>query len=196
MSFLHRLKLPVAAAALASIGFLGVAAADVSAELAPPTHATCTTPLMLRSIELVRTTNGPAILVSGIKPHDDTRVVLLAEDVDYVQAPDTGTTASSAAAAPAPSARSPSPRCCRSTVHVGIYGIAIGSRTFDLGSGDRAGHILTTHATTRWAPAARRRRPPDIPARDDGVLVLAPQTGQMWPRSGGRTAQPTGRTRT
>ena len=48
----------------------------------------CTTPLQLRTIELVRTAAGPAIQVSGIKPAADTIVALVAEDVVYVQPPD------------------------------------------------------------------------------------------------------------
>ena len=134
MSFLHRFKLPVAAAALASIGFLGVAAADVSAEMAPPTHATCTTPLVLRSIELVRTTNGPAILVSGIKPHDDTRVVLLAEDVDYVQAPAYWNYSIVGCGGTGPVRKVAFTEVLPIDGPRGTYGIAIGGRTFDLGT--------------------------------------------------------------
>jgi hypothetical protein len=48
----------------------------------------------------VRTTTGPAILVSGIKPHANTRVALIPEDVVYVQQPDYWTTSSSGAAIP------------------------------------------------------------------------------------------------
>jgi hypothetical protein len=134
MSFLHRIKLPVAAAALASIGFVGAAAADVSAEPAPPTAAMCTTPLTLRSIELVRTTSGPAILVSGVKPHDDTRVVLLAEDVDYVQAPDYWNYSIVGCGGTGPVRKVAFTEVLPIEGPRGLYGIAIGARTFDLGA--------------------------------------------------------------
>src|SRR4051794_32360616 len=107
MPLLHHWRRPVAAAALATIGLLGAgAAADASAApaapagpgAAPPAAApappaapssqSCTTQLVLRSIELVRTTSGPALLVSGTKPHATTRVALVPEDVVYIQAPD------------------------------------------------------------------------------------------------------------
>lgn len=134
MSILHRVKLPLAAAALASVGFLGVAAADVGAEMAPPTQAACTTPLTLRSIELVRTTNGPAILVSGIKPHDDTRVVLLAEDVEYVQAPAYWNYSIVGCGGTGPVRKVAFTEVLSIDGPRGIYGIAIGGRRFDLGT--------------------------------------------------------------
>ena len=134
MRFLHRCKLPVAVAAVAPTGFLGVAAADASAALPPPTAAMCTTPLALRSIELVRTTDGPAILVSGLKPYDTTRVALLAEDVVYVQQPDywnysivgCGGTGLVHKVAFTEVLAINGPR--------GEYGIAISGRAFDLGT--------------------------------------------------------------
>jgi hypothetical protein len=134
MNILHRLKRPAIAAALASVGFLGVAAADVSAEIAPPTQATCTTPLTLKSIELVRTTNGPAILVSGMKPHDDTRVVLLPEDVDFVQAPAYWNYSIVGCGGTGPVRKVAFTEVLSIDGPRGIYGIAIAGRTFDLGT--------------------------------------------------------------
>jgi hypothetical protein len=71
----------VAAAALVT----GTAAASAAPTLPPP--GTCPA-VHVDSAEIVRTTSGPGIQVSGVKPHADTFLLLEAEDVDYVQAPD------------------------------------------------------------------------------------------------------------
>ncbi len=58
-----------------------------SAAPAPPTPGDCPS-VRVDSVELVRTTSGPGLLVKGVKAHADTRVHLVAEDVDFIQPPD------------------------------------------------------------------------------------------------------------
>lgn len=135
MTHLRSWKRPVAVAALATMGVLGVAASDANAAPSPPTQQVCTTPLMLNSIELVRTTNGPAVQVSGVKPHHDTRVVLVPEDVDYVKAPDYWNYFILGCGGTGPVTKVPFTEVLPIDGPVGIYGIAIGGRTFDLGTG-------------------------------------------------------------
>ena len=135
MTLLRSWKRPVAAAALATVGFLGVAAADVSAAPSPPAQQVCTTPLVFHSIELVRTTHGPAVQVKGIKPYHDTRVVLVPEDVDYVQAPDYWNYFILGCGGTGPVTKVPFNEVLPINGPRGIYGIAIGGRTFDLGTG-------------------------------------------------------------
>ena len=138
MHLTHHWKRRLAVAVIAAGGFVGVvgvvgAAADASA--APAQIPDCTTPLALTSIQLVRTTNGPAVQVSGIKPHADTKVALIPEDVVYVQVPDywnytiQGCGGSGAVTKVAFTEVLPinGPR--------GKYGIAIYGRTFDLPGG-------------------------------------------------------------
>ena len=127
-----RWKRGAAAVALTTIGFLGIAAGDASAAPPPPSVETCTTPLRLRSIELVRTTSGPAIQVSGIKPHADTKVALVAEDVAYVQQPDYWNYFILGCGGTGPVTKVAFTEVLPIDGPVGKYGIAIGGRTFDL----------------------------------------------------------------
>jgi hypothetical protein len=135
MHLTHHWKGRLAVAAIAVGGFVGAAATDAVAAPAQVIQPDCTTPLTITSIGLVRTTNGPAVQVSGIKPHTDTKVALIPEDVVYVQAPDywnysiQGCGGSGVVTKGAFTSVLPinGPR--------GKYGIAIGGRTFDLPGG-------------------------------------------------------------
>ena len=42
----------------------------------------------VKSAELVRTTDGPAILVTGFKAHTNSKLLLEPEDIDFVKQPD------------------------------------------------------------------------------------------------------------
>jgi hypothetical protein len=138
MTLLRSWKRPVAAAALVAAGLLAGAAADVSAAPSPPAHEVCTTPLTLQSIELVRTVNGPAVRVTGIKPYHDTRVVLVPENVDYVQAPDYWNYFIQGCGGTGAVTKVPFSVVLPIDGPIGKYGIAIGGRTFDLVPGGPA----------------------------------------------------------
>ena len=135
MRLLHHSKRSLAVAALATIGFLGVAASDAAAAPPPPTQATCTTPLVLQRIELVRTKTGPAILVSGIKPYANTRVALIPEDVVYIQQPDYWNYFILGCGGTGAATKVPFTEILPINGPRGKYGIAIGTRTFDLPGG-------------------------------------------------------------
>ncbi len=135
MRLLHHSKRSLAVAALATIGFLGAAGTDAAAAPAPPTLATCTTPLVLNRIEVVRTVTGPAIFVSGIKPHADTRVALLPEDVVYFQQPDYWNYFIVGCGGTGPVTKVAFNEILPISGPVGKYGIAIAGRTFDLPNG-------------------------------------------------------------
>lgn len=77
--------LAVAPAAQASTAAPAPATSSASSVAPPP--GTCPV-VVVHSAEIVRTTSGPAILVTGVKPHADTVLRLEPEDVDYVQPPD------------------------------------------------------------------------------------------------------------
>lgn len=124
-----------AVVAFASVGFLGVAAADASAATAAQIQPSCTTPLTLDSISLVRTTSGPAIEVSGVKPHADTIVALVPEDVVYVKAPDYWNYSILGCGGSGPVTKVPFTEVLPINGPRGIYGIAIAGRTFDLPGG-------------------------------------------------------------
>jgi hypothetical protein len=63
------------------------ATAAATAAVAQPAPGTCPA-VVVRSAEIVRTVYGPGILVRGVKPHADTKVLLEAEDVVYIRQPD------------------------------------------------------------------------------------------------------------
>ena len=138
MTLLRSWKRPVAAAALVAAGLLAGAAGDASAAPSPPAQQVCTTPLTIRSIELVRTVNGPAVRVTGIKPYHDTRVVLVPENVDYVQAPDYWNYFIQGCGGTGAVTKVPFSVVLPINGPIGKYGIAIGGRTFDLVPGGPA----------------------------------------------------------
>ncbi len=128
----HPLVRRVAAATLAAVGSLGLAATGVTAASPAATTPSCTTPLQLRTIELVRTTAGPAIQVSGTKPAADTTVALVAEDVAYVQPPDYWNYSILGCGGTGPVTKVAFTEVLPISGPRGIYGIAIGGRPFDL----------------------------------------------------------------
>jgi hypothetical protein len=84
MNRTRSLILGLVAAALLVVAVPTALASSAGAQVLP---GTCPATVVQRA-ELVRTVNGPRILVVGIKPHADTRVRLEAEQVVYVQQPD------------------------------------------------------------------------------------------------------------
>jgi hypothetical protein len=135
MHLTHHWKRRLAVAALAVGGFVGAAATDASA--APPQviQPDCTTPLKLTSIQLVRTTHGPAVQVSGIKPYADTKVALIPDDVVYVQAPDYWNYSIQGCGGSGAVTRVAFTEVLAINGPRGKYGIAIAGRTFDLPGG-------------------------------------------------------------
>lgn len=100
-----------------------------------PPQETCTTPLDFRSIELVRTRNGPAVQAKGLKPHQDTTVVLFPEDVEFVQQPDYWNYFIQGCGGTGPVTKAPFTEVLPINGPRGKFGIAIAGRTFDLGTG-------------------------------------------------------------
>ncbi len=125
-------KRSVAAVTLATIGIVGVTAGDTGAAPPPPSASTCTSPLVLHSIELVRTVDGAAIMVTGIKSHDTTRVALVPEDVVYVRQPEYWNYFVVGCGGSGPVRKVAFTEVLPIDGPVGTYGIAIGGRTFDL----------------------------------------------------------------
>jgi hypothetical protein len=138
MTLLRSWKRPVAAAALVAAGLLAGAAGDASAAPSPPAQQVCTTPLTISFIELVRTVDGPAVRVTGIKPYHDTSVVLVPENVDYVQAPDYWNYFIQGCGGTGAVTKVPFSVVLPINGPIGKYGIAIGGRTFDLVPGGPA----------------------------------------------------------
>ena len=125
----------VAVAALSTIGFLGVASAEAAPALASSIEPSCTTALRLDSISLVRTAAGPAVQVSGVKPHADTDVALIPEDVVYVQPPDYWNYSIQGCGGSGVVTKVPFTEVLPIDGPRGTYGIAIGGRPFDLPGG-------------------------------------------------------------
>jgi len=88
-----------------------------------------------RSASGVRTVNGPAVQVTGVKPYLDTRVVLVPEDVEFVQPPDYWNYFIQGCGGTGAVTKVPFTEVLSINGPRGTYGIAIGGRTFDLGSG-------------------------------------------------------------
>jgi len=78
--------LTIGVLALLGAALFGTAGSASAAPL-PPTPDTCPA-VRVTSVEVVRTTTGPGLMVKGIKPHMDTRVHLVPEDVVYIRQPD------------------------------------------------------------------------------------------------------------
>jgi hypothetical protein len=90
--FSARRVLLSAAFLLAPLGLLA-SAVPASASISPgpdpaPIPGSCPTVPLVRSAELVKTVDGPAILVTGVKLHADSRLQLDPEDVVFIQQPD------------------------------------------------------------------------------------------------------------
>jgi hypothetical protein len=82
----------LATLALLAVVPLALATSSTAASAAPdaptaPPPGTCPV-VRVDTAEIVRTVSGPAIQVTGVKPHADTVLFLEAEQVDFVQQPD------------------------------------------------------------------------------------------------------------
>jgi hypothetical protein len=87
LSHLYRRSLLMVIALAIAAPLLLASARTAHAAPPPPTPETCPA-VRVDSVDLVRTVNGPALQIQGVKPHADTRVHLVAEDVAYVIAPE------------------------------------------------------------------------------------------------------------
>lgn len=90
--FTVRRALLAAAFLLAPLGLVA-GAVPASASISPgpdpaPIPGTCPTVPEVKSAELVKTGNGPVILVTGTKTHADSKLRLDPEDVVFIQQPD------------------------------------------------------------------------------------------------------------
>jgi hypothetical protein len=90
--FTLRRTLLAAAFLLAPVGLVAgalPASASISPGPAPgPIPGICETVPVVKTAELVKTVDGPAILVTGIKLHTNSQLRLDPEDVVFVQQPD------------------------------------------------------------------------------------------------------------
>lgn len=90
--FTVRRALLAAAFVLAPVGIVAgavPASASISPGPAPgPIPGICETVPEVKSAELVKTADGPAILVTGVKLHTSSKLFLEPEDIDFVKQPD------------------------------------------------------------------------------------------------------------
>jgi hypothetical protein len=117
---------------------LAVSSAPASASSAAPTAPTLPPPgtcpvVRVDSAEIVRTVSGPAIQVTGVKPHADTLVLLEAEQVVYVQQPDYWNYFVVGCGGSGPVVKAPFTKLFRvPTDPVGRYGITVNGIPLDL----------------------------------------------------------------
>ena len=89
--FTVRRALLAAAFLLAPVGLVAGASPASAAIPGPapvPLPGVCTSVPEVKSAELVRTVDGPAILVTGIKAHTNSKLFLEPEDIDFVVQPE------------------------------------------------------------------------------------------------------------
>ena len=88
--FTVRRALLAAAFVLAPVGLVaGAVPASASPDPSPvPIPSICETVPLVKSAQLVETADGPAILVTGIKAHTNSKLLLEPEDIDFVKQPD------------------------------------------------------------------------------------------------------------
>jgi hypothetical protein len=109
--------------------------ATAGAAVAAPEPGTCPA-VIVQTAELVRTTSGPAILVTGLKPHADSRLRLEAEQIDYVRQPDYWNYTVVGCGGTGPVVKTPfTVRFEVPTYPVGRYGITVDGIPIDLGDG-------------------------------------------------------------
>src|SRR5262245_36144462 len=121
----------LSAAAPAALALAGPAAAAEAA----PAPGTCPA-VAVTTAELVRTVDGPAILVTGVKPHADTSLRLEAEQVDFVQQPDYWTYTVVGCGGTGPVVKTPFTTTFRvPTSPVGRFGITVNGIAINLGDG-------------------------------------------------------------
>jgi hypothetical protein len=128
--FSARRLLLMAAFLLAPVGLVAgavPASASISPGPAPtPLPGVCSPVAEVKTAELVRTTNGPVILVTGLKSHADSRLQLDAEDVVFVQQPDYWNYFVDECGGTGPAVKTPFTEIFRvPTFPVGKFGIAI-----------------------------------------------------------------------
>jgi len=111
---------------------LAVSAAPASAAPVIPAPGTCPA-VGVKSAEIVRTVNGPALQVSGVMPHADTKLVLEAEDVVFVQQPDYWNYTVVGCGGTGPVVKTPFTTLFRvPTAPVGRFGITVNGIVIDL----------------------------------------------------------------
>jgi hypothetical protein len=135
--FTVRRALLLAAFLLAPVGLVAgavPASASISPGPAPvPLPGVCTTVPEVKTAELVKTVDGPAILITGIKTHADSRLQLDAEDVVFVQQPDYWNYFVNECGGTGPVVKTPFTEVFRvPTAPVGKFGIAIHGILIDL----------------------------------------------------------------
>jgi hypothetical protein len=136
----------LATLALLAVAPLGLAASAAPASAAPaaptlPPPGTCPV-VRVDSAEIVRTVSGPAIQVTGVKPHADTRLLLEAEQVVYVQQPDYWNYFVVGCGGSGPVVKTPFTKLFRvPTDPVGRYGITVNGIPIDL-FGDGGGSSM------------------------------------------------------
>ena len=128
--FSVRRVLLTAAFLLAPVGLVAgavPASASISPGPAPkPLPGVCSPVAEVKTAELVRTTSGPAIQVTGIKSHADSQLQLDAEDVVFIQQPDYWNYFVDECGGTGPAVKTPFTETFRvPTFPVGKFGIAI-----------------------------------------------------------------------
>jgi hypothetical protein len=135
--FSARRALLSAAFLLAPLGLVA-SAVPASASISPgpdpsPIPGTCTTVPEVKSAELVRTTNGPVILVTGTKLHSDSKLQLDPEDVVFVRQPEYWNYFVDECGGTGPATKTPFTEVFRvPTSPVGKFGISIHGFLIDL----------------------------------------------------------------
>jgi hypothetical protein len=110
-----------------------LAAGAATASAAPAAPPVSCTPTIVKSAELVRTVDGPAIQVSGIKPHADGALRLEAQDIAFVIQPDYFPYDVNECGGTGPVVKTPYTELFRvPTAPVGRFGIQIGDFLIDL----------------------------------------------------------------
>lgn len=135
--FTVRRALLAAAFALVPVGLVAgavPASASISPGPAPaPIPDACPTVPEVKSAELVKTVDGPAILVTGVKAHADSRLRLDAEDVIFVQPPEYWNYFVNECGGTGPATKTPFTEVFRvPTAPVGKFGISIHGFLIDL----------------------------------------------------------------
>jgi hypothetical protein len=124
------LSLLAVAALAVTMGPAAASAAPAAPKAPPP--GTCPT-VQVDSAEIVRTVHGPAIQVTGVKPHADTVLFLEAEDVVYIQQPDYWNYFVVGCGGTGPVVKTPFTQLFRVPSHpVGRFGITVNGIQLDL----------------------------------------------------------------
>jgi hypothetical protein len=110
-------------------------AGPAGAAVAAPAPGTCPA-VVVNAAELVHTTSGPAIQVSGVMPHADSQLRLEAEQVDFVQQPDYWNYTAVGCGGSGPVVKTPFTTLFEvPSSPVGRFGITVNGIAVNLGSG-------------------------------------------------------------